>query len=107
MKDSLCWFCENNAGGCSWAREFKPVQGWNATPSVIPNSGNPMHSYHVEGCPKFKRKWGDLTYKQIAEDTGINVRTVRQRKTAVINFYAQKGRKVKYNAEERKFYEVF
>lgn len=29
-EETLCWSCRNFAGGCSWSREFKPVDGWRA-----------------------------------------------------------------------------
>ena len=37
---SLCWWCENcvpnkeGTKGCSWSRYFRPVKGWDATPTV-------------------------------------------------------------------------
>lgn len=39
-KDTICWTCEW-AGGkdkkCPWASEFKPVPGWDATPTKLYN----------------------------------------------------------------------
>lgn len=50
--DSLCWDCKNSAtNGCSWAKSFTPVDGWNAMQSVAGASD----SYCVFECPKFEK----------------------------------------------------
>ena len=50
--DSLCWDCKNSTtNGCSWAKSFKPVDGWKAIPSVAGESD----SYLVLECPKFEK----------------------------------------------------
>ena len=41
--------------GCSWEREFKPVQGWNAKRTTIKNGDHVTMSYHIFHCPLFKR----------------------------------------------------
>ena len=49
---SICWGCANavpdplRGTGCSWAKEFIPVEGWEAK-----EKGN---SYNVWHCPEFK-----------------------------------------------------
>lgn len=49
-----CWDCKNSVcAGCSWAREFKPVEGWEAKKTFIPSNGEYAESYHVINCPKF------------------------------------------------------
>ena len=50
---TICWKCANavpdpvNNIGCSWSREFKPVEGWEAIQK--------KNSYNVWKCPEFKR----------------------------------------------------
>lgn len=54
-KDTLCWSCKNACGGCSWSRDFTPVEGWNATPTKI-NSHRlgQIDSYIIHDCPEFE-----------------------------------------------------
>ena len=60
---SLCWRCVRSvpgAGGkkgCSWSREFVPVNGWTAEPKEIcdskPGCKRVIVSYSVILCPEF------------------------------------------------------
>lgn len=56
---TLCWKCAHAAGPemCSWARNFVPVEGWKATPTMLyaTNAGvsKPVGSFHVRSCPEF------------------------------------------------------
>ncbi len=50
--DTLCWRCENY--NCSWAKSFKPVEGWKAKPTVIYDEYANINSYLVISCPEFK-----------------------------------------------------
>ncbi len=65
---TLCWCCEKYAGGCNWSDHFLPVEGWEATPTVIKEGINTYtrvhsgqievtqrisHSYKVHSCPEF------------------------------------------------------
>ena len=63
-KPTLCWSCKKATGGsdCPWANEFKPVEGWNATPerlNVTSQSKNRpakyTDSFQVHACPLFIR----------------------------------------------------
>lgn len=47
--DSKCWDCKNFAGGCSWSKEGKPVEGWTAE-----FSNKSTKSYRVIDCPLFE-----------------------------------------------------
>lgn len=49
--NTLCWDCEKCIGGCSWSKDFKPVDGWKA--EAVTNSDN-NDSYLVRECPQFK-----------------------------------------------------
>ena len=49
--NTLCWDCENCIGGCSWTKDFEPVEGWKAEP--VTNSDN-SDTYLVSECPQFK-----------------------------------------------------
>lgn len=53
ITQTKCWHCKNSyTNGCSWAREFKPVEGWKAVPTSI--GYNPTtKSYQVISCPEF------------------------------------------------------
>lgn len=62
--DSICWDCKNavqgECSGCSWSRDFKPVDGWNAVRRDISaaslgrrSTQADRESYVVVSCPKF------------------------------------------------------
>ena len=53
--DSKCWDCKNFAGGCSWSKEGKPVEGWTAE-----FSNKSTKSYRVVDCPLFEPDDDDL-----------------------------------------------
>lgn len=50
-----CWTCKNACGGCSWSREFKPVNGWTAEKSVIPGNRELSETYKIISCPEYVR----------------------------------------------------
>lgn len=52
---TLCWRCQNAICGCSWSRDFIPVEGWKAKPTKIRcEKGNrDMDSFLVIECPEF------------------------------------------------------
>lgn len=61
--DTLCWFCDNACGGCSWSGKFEPVPGWIAIPTKIQaEKGRKMDSFTVLSCPEFS-----LTEKSAGE----------------------------------------
>lgn len=55
----LCCYCMKAYGGCSWSKEFKPVEGWTAVPTVIltrnPRGKDSIQSYKITACPEFER----------------------------------------------------
>lgn len=55
---TLCWGCARAAGMdmCSWAEEYRPVEGWIAekTKLSLGRDGN-ISSYFVEECPLYIR----------------------------------------------------
>ena len=51
--EQLCWRCRNACGGCSWSREFKPVEGWDAKPTIINGDGEEIPSFEIKKCPMF------------------------------------------------------
>ncbi len=63
MAETLCWRCKNavpsKSSGCSWSREFKPVEGWTADRRDLKMGkekiGDYIESYFVHKCPKFER----------------------------------------------------
>ena len=68
LPPTLCGECyhadKGNISKCPWAREFKPVDGWDATRTMIlsratTRGGQPrkveQESYCVKTCPLFRR----------------------------------------------------
>lgn len=57
--NSLCWSCKRATGFCSWSRDFKPVQGWEAEPTLVKSQqgakNSVVESYNVKKCPLFER----------------------------------------------------
>lgn len=51
----LCWHCANATGKCSWSRDFTPVKGWTATPTIIKNDDHIQSSYAITACPELKK----------------------------------------------------
>lgn len=52
-----CWTCQNACnGGCSWSREFKPVDGWKAIPTYIQENGEHANSYKIIYCPEYEKE---------------------------------------------------
>lgn len=60
--DTLCWYCANVYGGCSWsARSKEPVDGWDAFRiDLLPQAYKmrtmkpcKIESYIVVDCPQF------------------------------------------------------
>ena len=52
---SRCWTCKNSCGGCSWSREFIPVDGWNAEKTFHLSNGEFAESYYIKSCPEYER----------------------------------------------------
>lgn len=65
---TLCENCQNavpnadSSRGCNWSMYFKPVEGWNAVPTIIRQGQydsfgtkkmKTTHSFHVIDCPEF------------------------------------------------------
>lgn len=58
---TLCWSCKRSylpEYRCSWAKEFKPVEGWEADMKYVlvqRSSGNNsiLESYFVYTCPEY------------------------------------------------------
>ena len=61
---TLCWTCGRACGGangCSWSREYKPVEGWDAERRDVAvwrgESGRQYteysESYYVKRCPEY------------------------------------------------------
>lgn len=54
----LCFTCQKAVCGCSWSRNFIPVDGWTATPTKIKQGGNTVkkticESYLITACPEY------------------------------------------------------
>lgn len=54
MKDTLCWNCKNTCGGCSWTKDFVPVENWKAIPTRLKIMDKYDSSFVVLECPKFQ-----------------------------------------------------
>lgn len=54
--DTICWKCKRSCAKeseqCSWARSFRPVEGWVAEPTICDKSVGET-SFNVRFCPQF------------------------------------------------------
>ena len=53
---TLCWTCQRATGFCSWSHDFRPVQGWVATPTIIYTrygTTPEIESFEVIECPLY------------------------------------------------------
>ena len=52
-----CWDCQRAVVGCPWSTMARPIEGWTAVKTKIPNGcGSEFtESYHITACPLFKR----------------------------------------------------
>ena len=69
MEQTLCWDCKKAAtGGCSWSKEFRPVEGWEAKATTKQQfRGEPMRSYLVTACSEFERDAWNAGLKRLEE----------------------------------------
>lgn len=57
---SLCWTCyKSDKNGCSWARDFIPIKGWEVDEKILTR----VHCYDnkrfiVVKCPEFLEERG-------------------------------------------------
>ena len=82
-KGTLCWYCKNAIGKCSWSQEGIPVKGWGAEPTIIKcDNGTIISSYCVKSCPLFiqEQEVKHKTVKEIAAELGFSIRTVYRKK---------------------------
>lgn len=82
-KSSLCWDCANACRKCPWSRDFKPVPGWEATPTkVYQAEGKYEDSFFVHSCPMFEKdninSLAPISSAIIAEKLGVSRRTVQR-----------------------------
>ena len=103
--DSKCWSCKNFAGGCSWSRDGKPVEGWTAE-----FSNKTTKSYRVIDCPLFKSDDGlvDLDeYGTIRLFEGTVKSLIRDLKIALIEYKTVGTKHERVEKLTSDFYEFF
>lgn len=54
-KYTKCWTCKNACGGCSWSREFIPVNCWKAEKRRIAANVGYEETYMIYDCPEYKK----------------------------------------------------
>ena len=52
-REQPCCSCKKACGGCSWSKNFQPVVGWDAVPTVVEDIEGDMHSYKISRCPEY------------------------------------------------------
>ncbi len=107
---TLCWGCKKALGGCSWSkRKGKPVEGWDAEPTIVKDEMGDFESYLVKSCPEYtpddKRV---ISTAEIAEILGICQTTVSNKWAVgrIIEEMQTKGYTVKYSWQDKLWYEL-
>lgn len=57
MKESsICWNCKKCYGGCSWSKDFIPVENWEADFLTLSKGSayQALETYIVKKCPEFE-----------------------------------------------------
>lgn len=55
-RETICWDCAKACGMCAWSREFKPIDGWEVTPTRVYQTRNKkIDSFVVHSCPEFEK----------------------------------------------------
>ena len=52
-RTNICFDCQKAVCGCSWSKNFTPIPGWTAEPSVLTGFGKRIETYHITECPEF------------------------------------------------------
>lgn len=72
--EQLCWSCKNATGGCSWSKSFIPVDGWEATPTLLDDR---VESFKINACPEYREEDVKLiTFKELSNIVNINISTL-------------------------------
>ena len=66
--DQPCYYCKKACGGCQWSKNFKPVKGWKAIPTVKKYTSHTIskdgkknqvvkhyNSYKILYCPEYEQ----------------------------------------------------
>lgn len=65
--EAPCWTCRKACGGCSWSKEFKPVEGWDATENIL--ADGTLRGYEIRFCPEYEKDLPeDRLSRKIDED---------------------------------------
>lgn len=49
-----CFTCKKACGKCNWSRDAKPVDGWKAIPTYIPENERCKDSFKILYCPEYE-----------------------------------------------------
>lgn len=133
-KSTICWKCQKACGNCSWSREFKPVEGWEATQTkVYSNVDSRVDSYIVHKCPEFKKDKPNAFYRingydladmlgvcrgtiynltddelmKLAKAQGVKLEVIRVNKKKISRHYYIDNRELTYLTLPKEFIKMF
>lgn len=69
---TICWFCKNSTGNCSWSKNFTPVKNWKAKKTVLIGNRFLKDSYLISDCPEFTYKGKCLSCKYYTDSLNLN-----------------------------------
>lgn len=91
---SICSYCANCVGKCSWSAYFKPVKGWTAEKVEYKAQGlnRNAYSYNVTQCPQFEEE--ERAKKKIDKSVSQTInRLMRKRNYWKQRAYEERRRK--------------
>lgn len=102
LPHSICQNCANAVSGCSWARDFVPVEGWDAEPTVVHLATEDGRIYEdpsflVKHCPLFQVD--DVRHTKTIRTDRINVLCFRMLWSAAQDYANSLIKIDKYEAE--------
>lgn len=54
--EQICWTCKKCIGGCSWSRDFIPIEGWDAELDTHTRvDANDSITYKIYDCPQYEK----------------------------------------------------
>lgn len=94
---SICSYCANCVGKCSWSAFFKPVKGWTAEKVEYKIQRDKKRvSYNVITCPQFEEE--ERAKKKIDKRVTETVGKLMRKK----NYWKCQVLKEKYRKEDEK-----
>lgn len=103
IEKTLCWDCGNAVPsadgkfGCSWSRNFEPVDGWKAEKHFKKYIyDQEIETYRVIECPEFTSEHKKITADSLSDEAAVRFRD------AIVKYLVKDYRKRLWREKERR-----